>query len=105
MAAVFPHQPHALNAPFRGPMATYSRTELEFAPLHLSVGNDKAAQPLVTPAATAGPMLSAEEQQDSGGDGLEEGLLPRLTRVLIRGSAPAPPLLGHALWHCTPTGN
>jgi len=72
-------------------MATFARTELEFAPLHLSVGNDKAAQPLVTPAATARPMLS-EEQQDSGGDGLEEGLLPRLTRVLIRGSAPAPPL-------------
>ncbi len=90
MTALYPQQLQALDVPFRGPIATYARTELEFAPLHLSVGNDKAAQPLVTPAATAGPMLS-EEQQDSGGDGLEEGLLPRLTRVLIRGSAPAPP--------------
>ena len=91
MAAVFNQQQYAVNVPFRGPMAmaTYAKTELEFAPLHLSVGNDKAAQPLVTPSATAAPMLS-EEQQDSGGDGLEEGLLPRLTRVLIRGSAPTP---------------
>ena len=71
-------------------MATYAQTELDFAPLHLSVGNDKAAQPLVTPASTAAPL--SDEQQDSGGDGLEEGLLPRLTRVLIRGS-PSNPLV------------
>ena len=102
MTAVFPSQHHALNVPFRGPMATYARTELEFAPLHLSVGNDKAAQPLVTPAATAAPL--SEEQQDSGGDGLEEGLLPRLTRVLIRGSGPTPLCSGTRFALHTPTG-
>ena len=88
MIAAFPSQHHALDVPFRGPIATYAQTELEFAPLHLSVGNDKAAQPLVTPTPTAAPL--SDEQQDSGGDGLEEGLLPRLTRVLIRGAAPTP---------------
>ena len=93
MAAVCNSQPTALA----DTLMSY-RPEPSYAPLQLPLA--KAAQQLVTPLQTAS-VPPSDEQQDSalsGGDGQEEGLLPRLTRVLIRGSTP-PPSSGHTLRH------